>query len=272
MSEESKRTAALKYIANDFKVYPLAANTKIPIKGTHGYKSSTIEPKSVDEFWPFINEIGEGMQQNNVGLDLMANNVLVIDMDENHSNGISGIESYKELASNGKRLPPDTYIERTPQGGLHWFFSYPKGTPVKNLQGAFIPNSGIDIITTGVPIYPTEIDGQQYTPLDVCTLDEIKPVPNWVLEVFNVQQHPKNDTRKGITWTGKLLNELTEYVERGQRNVYLTRMCGKLFSTGATSEAVYEMLQFANDHLQPPLGDKEVNTIFKSILKREVKK
>lgn len=73
------------------------------------------------------------------------------------------------------------------------------------------------------------------------------------------------------SWTGKLLDQLVTGTDQGQRNIYLTSLLGKLLHTGCDGDTAYSLLVFANEHLTPPLPDREVNTIFKSLLKRALK-
>lgn len=57
--------------------------------------------------------------------------------------------------------------------------------------------------------------------------------------------------------------------ETGNRNNSFTRLAGKLFRTGADPENIYQLLEFANSQQANPLPDKELNAIFRSIMKRE---
>lgn len=78
-----------------------------------------------------------------------------------------------------------------------------------------------------------------------------------------------NYVRKG-TFTGQFLENLLQEVGNGERNVYLTRITGKLLSLGVSPEATYEWIYLINDNfITPALEDEEVNKIFKSILKAE---
>ena len=65
-----------------------------------------------------------------------------------------------------------------------------------------------------------------------------------------------------------MLDDLVAGTGEGSRNSYLTSLLGKLLRTGCNGMTAYELLQYANERSQPPLPDKEVNTIFKSIIKR----
>ena len=56
----------------------------------------------------------------------------------------------------------------------------------------------------------------------------------------------------------------------GQRNDEMTRRCGVLFKRGYSAEQVEGMLDRINQRCcTPPLGDREIQNIFRSIAKRE---
>ncbi|MDA5388581.1 bifunctional DNA primase/polymerase [Loigolactobacillus backii] len=211
----------------------------------------------------------------NIGLRLTDKRLIVFDIDVKHGSGVNGLDSYKKLISERhyEPLPSDSYIERTPKGGLHWFLSYPEGTPIKNIQGAFFHGSGIDLITNGVPVYPSTIVGNEYTPLENKTLLDVKPAPQWVLDEFRPTRTNFSVTSSSIRtkkYTGKLLDEIVSGSEKGSRNAYLTRLAGKMFAVGADAKTIYNLLLVTNDNfLDERLPEKEVNTIFSSILKRE---
>ncbi|PMP94044.1 MAG: hypothetical protein C0169_07030 [Thermodesulfobacterium geofontis] len=68
--------------------------------------------------------------------------------------------------------------------------------------------------------------------------------------------------------TSEPLSELYKGVEEGRRNVSLTRIAGSLFADGLNDEEVYEILKVINERNIPPLPEKEVKLIVKSISKR----
>ena len=91
----------------------------------------------------------------NVGLDLAWSWLIVVDID-NHA-GASIRETILKLAEYGYNLPAETYIEQTPSGGLHFFYT---GTvPVKRITN-FIPN--VDLLADFTVIAPSSINGDAY--------------------------------------------------------------------------------------------------------------
>lgn len=254
----------LEWAGQGYAVYPLVANTKTPLKGSHGYKDASNDTGKVTEWLASDKGI-------NVGMSLAPSHLLVVDIDR-HTNAAGeaksdGVASIKRLAEDGKLLPSDTYIEQTPANGLHYFFKY-RGKSLPQREALY---PGVDVLTRAVVVSPSVIEGRQYKPIGANKLADIKPVPKWLLDELqgrktNVSAERASFTRK--TWAGRMLDDLVGGTGVGDRNVYLTSLIGKLFNTGCQTETAYELLLFANDRLETPLPGHEVNQIFKSILKR----
>ncbi len=241
-----------------FQVFPLSPNSKVPLKDTHGYLSATSEH---EQLFDWI--VGEPKM--NLGLRLDTSNLLVVDVDLHGDN--NGRESLIKLSKQGMNMPSDTYIEASPNGGLHYFFKYQsKATRKVNV----LP--GIDILTDFVIVSPSEINGNQYKPIDQRTFDYVKPAPKWLIEMMKPKEKPIQvdfQLPKRKKYIGKLIDELMTGTETGNRNDWLTQMAGKLFWTGADPKAIYNLLTIANNNLAEPLNDKEVNVIFRSIMRQE---
>lgn len=260
---------ALAYQKNGFAVYPLVPGDRIPLKGSHGYKDATTDPERAKEWW------GQHPAYN-IGLSLVDMGILVLDIDRGHASGSDGVATIAEQYEKGmERLPDDTYIEHTPRGGLHYFLSYPKDLHITANTNLFASNgedTGVDYNALGIPVSPSQRSGGQYKPVEGRKLAGIRAAPNWVLAAIQSQNRPNvtfGAFGRRKTWAGKLLDEMVIGAESGQRNSYLTKVAGKMFFTGADPKTVYNLLLAANEFMDEPLPDREVNTIFKSVLKRE---
>lgn len=257
MKEFKIMDKALQLAEQGYQVYPLTPNSKVPTKG-NSYKTATNEQGTLLQ-WFGVD------QQPNLGLRLDTSNLLVVDIDL-HSKAKNGRQSLAKLADQHKILDSNTYIEKTPNGGLHYFFKY-NGGRVRKVD--LLP--GIDVISDFCVIAPSEINGKAYAPMDNKTLADVKQVPSWLVQMIqpkqNIKYQKKVTTKK---WFGRLLDEIVQGAEQGSRNDWLTQIAGKLFWTGADSKTVYNFLLFINQNfLDIPLDDREVNNIFSSILKRE---
>lgn len=89
-------------------------------------------------------------------------------------------------------------------------------------------------------------------------------------EVYKVNS---NNTMRSKKYTAVLLEEIVQGIQESERNVWLTKITGKLIALGMEPTEAYQFITVINENfIQPPLPDREVNTIFKSILKRESQK
>lgn len=115
-----------------------------------------------------------------------------------------------------------------------------------------------------------------YKPLNNISLKDISSAPEWIYSALKRKaNHDFNYTVKAPTqkyYTGQKLDAIAQGVGNGNRNNWLTGVIGWLFGTGADPETVYQFAHSINlTFVSPPLPDKEVSNIFKSILERIAK-
>lgn len=263
MEEFSSLYAALDLVENGYEIYPLSANTKTPPKGHHGYLEATRDQNIIVDWF-------QNNPDYNLGLRLDTSHLLVVDVDI-HDSTKNGKDSLMKLQRQGKTLSPDTYIEKTAGGGLHYFFKY-TGDKVRKVNNW----PGIDLLTDFTVIAPSEIGGMAYAPLSGRTLADIQPAPNWLvneLSTNSLNGAPEYAyTTRLKKYTGRLLDEMVTGTTQGNRNAWLTKIAGRMFGVGASPKTVYNLLSVINNSfVVPALPSKEVNVIFQSILKRESK-
>lgn len=256
------------------KVYPLTAESKIPVQGSHGEHDATSDPNIIREW--FLNN-----PNYNLAINLQASGLAVIDLDR-HSKGVNGIRNYGDyLRNHGNSYMNSlrTYTELTPRGGAHIFYKLNCDLGNKDIQ--LMP--GVELLTGKTVIAPSFISefnnsySAQYQGYQTLTTDNVLPLPEWIIGLAKeAQQQPsprlstayKNYQQGQKKWTGRLLDELVHGASKGDRNNYLTQLTGKMFHVGADSDSIYNLLVFANGNCEPPLPDHEVNSIFGSILKK----
>ncbi|MFC6201256.1 bifunctional DNA primase/polymerase [Lactiplantibacillus nangangensis] len=258
MTQSDTQARALKLARDGLPVFPLSSNSKVPLKGTKGYLDATTDIATLAGWF-------EHVPRANLGMRLDAASLLVVDVDRH---GVTdGVATLKQLNQDGKQLPADTYIEKTPNNGLHYFFTVAEKLSIRRKVNLY---PSIDVLHDFVLIAPSVIDGRHYEAIE--PVNSIKPVPQWLLRDLlpsqRMNETPEHASNIRKTWAGRLLDELVTGTSEGNRNSYLASVLGKILNTGCQSETAYGLLQYANDQLQPPLPDKEVNTIFKSIIKR----
>lgn len=268
---------ALQLAGYGVPVFPLAANTTVPLKGSNGYKDATTGTEQLERW--FSDQRSTSL---NIGMALKPANLLVIDLDRNHSSGFNGVQSLAKLTQHYGNLPTDSYIMTTPHGGVHWFLRYPDGYDIPNkaladISPALAEYTGIDVVSYSTPAAGTLTKNGSYqvqqngvtNPLDAA------PCPQWLLTLLTTKttaKFPHKRIRRE-TWAGNLIGELFfPDADTGNRNNYLTTVCGRLLSIAVRPDAAYQALRLANSNLPTPLPDKEVNQIFKSIVKKESSK
>lgn len=264
MNEFATLDKAIELAQQGYAVYPLIENTKKPPKGVAGYKDATNDQGTIFAWF-------EKHPIYNLGLRLDLSDLLIVDVDM-HDPTKNGRNSLAQLFKQGYTLPSDTYIEKTANGGIHYFLKY-AGAKVRKVDVW----PGVDLLSDFTVIAPSEINGKQYQPLDGRTLADIKPAPKWLVDKLVGQKVNWPSDRAYTThqkkYTGRLLDDMVTGTSQGNRNAFLTKMVGRLFATGAEPETVYALACSINERfIEQPLKTKEVTTIYNSILKREMKR
>ena len=252
------QTVALRLARSGLPVFPLSSNSKVPLKGSSGYLDATTDKQTIAGWFEHVPRLNIGMRLDTAGL-------LVVDVDRHGKT--DGVATLRRLNQEGKQLPGDTYIERTPNDGLHYFFKLADPLSIRRRTNLY---PAIDVLHDFVMIAPSQIDDRRYTAIEPINL--IKPAPQWLLRDLLPSQGTNKATEHASnirkTWTGRVLDDLVAGTSEGNRNSFLASLLGKILNTGCEGVTAYELLQYANDQLQPPLPEKEVNSIFKSIIKR----
>ncbi|MYU86682.1 hypothetical protein FYM73_10100 [Lactobacillus salivarius] len=236
-------------------VYPIVPNGKQPIKDYSYLKAS--QDITLIKRW-FMDE-----PNINIGLNLAKSNLIVVDID-NHNNDLQA--PLQSLSNLGYNLPSD-YVERTKSGGLHFYFRSNK--PVKPTRKTkFI--DGVDLLSDFVVTSPST----NYKILNGATLDDIPQAPNWIIKALDNRAMPSDRMQDNPTpyrryYTGYLIDEIVTGVDAGNRNNWIASIFGKLLRAGTNPRNAYSLIHLINDnYVSPPLKNKELDTVVKSILKR----
>ncbi|OUT03375.1 30S ribosomal protein S8 [Lactiplantibacillus plantarum] len=175
MKEFATLDKAIELAQQGYAVYPLIENTKKPPKGVAGYQAATSDHNIILAWF-------EKHPTYNLGLRLDLSDLLVVDIDM-HEPTKNGRTSLVQLFKQGLTLPKDTYIERTANGGVHYFLKY-AGDRVRKIDVW----PGVDLLSDFTVIAPSEINGKLYAPLGGRTLADIKPAPRWLVDKLTGQK------------------------------------------------------------------------------------
>lgn len=255
------------------KVYPLTAGSKIPVQGSHGEHDATNDLDTIKKWFNYNPNF-------NLAINLQASNLAVVDLD-NHENATNGVQNYSKYIRNHGSSYVDslkTYTEITPRNGLHIFYKLNQDLGNKDIQ--LMP--GVELLTGKTVIAPSFINEfnkgyrAEYQDFQILGYDKVQTLPGWIVDLAKEAQQRttkpaavyENYQPGQKRWTGRLLDGLVHGAPKGDRNNYLTQLTGKMFRVGADSDAIYNLLVFANSNCEPPLPDHEVNSIFGSILKK----
>lgn len=274
MENEPLLTTALEYAKLGLPVFPLAKLSKVPLKNTSGFKQATTDEEQIFEW--FIQS-----EPLNIGLSLVDTPYFVVDCDR-HTDEQDGLKSLMEL-SKGEPLLDGAVTVKTPNG-IHFYFKQPKGIEIKNQIGF---KTGLDIIKNFIVAPPSRVKRKDGTigTYEVVngSLDSIKDCPTWLLEAITSNQQSKqpnasytlnyNGTGHSKRFTAIFIEKIMNGATEGGRNDFFASVIGTLLRQKMDPATAYEFMIHINENfVTPKLPDSEINAVFKSILKREVKK
>jgi hypothetical protein len=173
-------------------VFPLARNTRIPLKGSHGFKDATTDIKKAREMFKANPDANIGVATGPVS------GVVVLDVDV--KKGKPGKKSLAKLETKVGSLAKTTIV-RTTTGGQHNWFRYP-GMDIRDSTETLAP--GLDIRGDGgyVVAPHSTIDGKKYEWVN--DLIRLKPLPDDLHELIlkvkkgrnRLPEHTSSDEQK----------------------------------------------------------------------------
>ena len=174
--------------------------------------------------------------------------LVVLDVDPRHGGDVS-LQDFEV---------PETPMVITGGNGLHYYFRHPEGLPLRNSAGTLA--AGLD--TRGLNGYVVappslHVSGGQYRwQLDPSVV-ELADCPDWIAQQKNVPDKP-------------VLHATGQVIPEGKRDSTLTSLAGTMRRKGMTENEIQAALTEANqDRCRPPLPDKDVQRIAKSVSRYE---
>ncbi|OUP97719.1 bifunctional DNA primase/polymerase [Lactobacillus gallinarum] len=276
--------AALDYQQRGFYVVPIepgAKNPAIPFKD-----KPALSRDKIKELWT---------KNPNYNIALRTVNHFVIDIDSPAHTGSKEIDGFKSLKTIPRELLLPTYSEWTASGGMHLYYYKPKNFDLHPLQMLdLLP--GIDIKAhpnNYALVAPSKKGKGNYTiykdvPMVIAPyglIDHLQKIYNQskgLRATSNYKAPLANSDFVASSWTGKLINEIAQSYEAGNRNNTIAYLTGKLLRAGADPEAILIILQDVNrrffrtlssgKRVPAPLTFDEISKTFSSILRSEVSK
>lgn len=168
---------------------------KQAIKDKDGLKNSPIQPYQVHK-------------QNGVkNIGLLLEDLIVIDIDEGHAEGVSGSQSFNDWLNTRKDSKEiynqvvSTMRVKTPSNGVHIYYFIPKGMTYKDIPRIVNRDVGIDILTgkyNYVPAPNTDRGDGIYELFEEFGTDTDKTpmiAPDWVFDLINYLNNKKNENQ-----------------------------------------------------------------------------
>jgi hypothetical protein len=126
------------------------------------------------------------------------------------------------------------------------------------------PGPSLDIRGDGgyVVAPPSLVDGRRYE-VD----EEAAPIhlPVWLLDKLRTYQRQSSSLKNATDWAKFVSSALTT----GERDTRMTSYVGHLFAHGHSADEVFATARVLNGQVKPPLADKQLEKIVKSIAGRE---
>jgi len=258
VNDETLLDAALRYARRGWRVFPCAAGSKLPRKGSRGFLDSTTDESIIRGWW-------ESAPHLNIGLATgSASGVFVLDID-----GEPGAAWIMEMAEQGNALP-ETLAQRTGgRGGRQYFFTMPARVSIGSNAG--IIAEGVDVRGDGgyVVLPPSKISGGgRYTWLDDQAMDE---PPQWLLDaIANAGATAAACDPMVFEVDGETLATAAGYKTGQGRNPRLAQLVGRAFSAGLPLDTIRTQARAFGARCSPPLPPRECEKTVDSIAKREL--
>jgi hypothetical protein len=247
--ENKSLTMALQVVENyDWKVFPVNTINKQPlIKGWQHKATNNLQS---------INDLFSKFDNCMIGLPTgPINGISVIDFDiKNNVNGLQNFFNKGFTVNN-------TSCVLTPSGGFHLYFRTNQ-LKLPNIVSSVL-GKGVDFKGAGgyVVCPPSISKSGQYiwSKKRPKPKEGIKELPPYLIKILN--------SKKSNTFASSL--NLYDPIYEGQRDNELTRRCGSLLKKVNFDEVLVLLNKINQQCCRPPLPERQVFKIFRSISRRE---
>ncbi len=267
MSSNSNRasqpiqSAALRYAALGFSVFPCAPGGKNPIK-PHGCKDATTEPAVVENWW---------RRRPNANIGLSTQGLLVVDVDGPDNPWPEDAQHKVDL----ENAP----TSQTPRGGHHHVFRQPQGFDWKNTAGKL----ALRVDTRGnggyILVPPSRGGNGTYTWITELNdgFDKLPEPPEWLIAQLEGRELLACSVEVTPAASPEMMPPPKQDpppdgnpIPHGHRNTTLASLGGSMRRVGMSQREVHAALSRVNaDRCKPPLASREVQTIAASICRYE---
>ena len=210
MTPASMKDFALAALDRGLYVFPLAAKSKVPMRGTAGFKDASAHPSQIEQWW-------DQMPAANIGIACGASGLIVLDFDDG--------EPPADL--------PRTYTVRTKRGLQIYYRGNLPGTFLHDEYGRKVgdlKSQGGYILAAG-SVHP---DGPVYTAVDD---SPIVDAPLDIIARLTRKPASASTIDSGSSDVSSLIASGAK-IPRGQHDIVLTKVAGKWRSVGLEYEEI----------------------------------
>ncbi|MCS8587448.1 bifunctional DNA primase/polymerase [Leuconostoc citreum] len=249
-------------IEQGFKIYLLAQGTNSPYKGSNGHLDAT------DDVYKLIDMFNQYGANSNVAITLRDSKLVVLDIDR-HTPDKNGLQTLKQLGIT-PNFDNET-VESTPRNGIHLFYRVPDDLDVSSLKRNI--GAGLELVTDKITVAPSVKGGVAYKHFGK-SFNEASMMPQWLINLASSVPTSGNRQAKRVPkysiqerWQ-MILDGFTE----GERNNQAVSLAGYLLRIDVDPNVALSIVQKVNSESAVPLPDREIEAIFNSAYKREVKR
>ena len=229
-------------------IFPLVEGLKNPFKDSNGFKDATTDHEKVNRWWTTRPNANIGLATGE------PSGILVLDID--NKDGHDGSSSLAELERDLGPLP-ETVEALTPTGGRHLYFKNPGILPVKSVAGI---KDGLDIRCNGgfVVLPPSkrlDCGGKEY---------------EWEIEHYPNSTPLAELPHTWLDWLALQKGKTGGHVvalDKGERNDALFRYGCSLWARSWPEDKLTKQMETINANASPPLPERELQRVIKSITK-----
>lgn len=224
---------------------------------SNGVHAATTDLEQIEAWW-------DRWPNSNIGIATgKVSGFFVLDVDVGE---INGKDTLDDLVSKHGPLP-ETVQSITGSLGLHYFYKYQEGIGNKTnlFPSCDIRGDGGYIIASP----SVHISGRNYEfelmsrPVE----NEIAEAPQWILDAI-IQPREEKPKPKPSTYWQKMMNG----IEEGGRNSAAASLAGHLFRRYVDPLLVVEIVKAWNFKNNPPMEERELETILDSVAKIELRR
>lgn len=268
---------ALKYAEKGFYVLPVSILDKRPL--IEFADRPAMPADQIKRIWK---------RHPNAQIAFRTVDFLVVDID-NHTDGANGLDSFKKCKNKHPEWFPETLSQTTHSGGQQLFYQKPRGLEMTQTIG-WLP--GVDIKAhpnNYAVVAPSQGAKGKYhwnnkLPIVQAPQELVDAILNRQNEFANDNSYNGSDDKYGNltpqevkmgqhSKTAELFEQVVNgFGITGGRNMALASFVGGLLFRNVDAEVVYKLSVQANENTNSPLGAKEFNRTFDSMVKKELRR